>query len=348
MRKTHLIIAAVTLITVSCKKQPTELNSVDAPVTEAQVNNISNPCYGNNWANAGAFTPGAFVLTLTYNNKLYVFDNPDYVDSDKDLHIYDGTSWQTIYSDIPVVTNHPRAFAFIINNKGYLGKSGSSSLYQYDFVTNTFTPKTGCPGIHSGQEGVATFAIGNRGYMMGGSYTINGTKYHSNETWEYNPVLDSWTKKANFGFLGMQRATGFCIGGKGYLVNGMIEIPNANDYYFNSLLEYNPWTDSWESKAPFPGTPRIYTNTFVIGDYGYAGGGGRQAPMSWVDYNDFYKYNPATDQWTQIPNLPFGKTLFNSFTLNSKGYVVSDLQVGGVDLIKYTPRTCPPVVGPGQ
>ena len=343
MRKTNLCIVAVTLIAVACKKQPTDFNSLNMPASEGQEINFSNPCYGNTWTGVGAFNPGGKVLHLTYNNKLYVLDYPGPLVGSETLHIYDGTSWQTMYSDIPFYTDNQHAFAFTISNKGYIGVSGGTSqFYEYDFATNTFTPKAPYPG--AGKNGVATFSIGNRGYVLGGSHFENGTIYHSNETWEYNPTLNTWSQKADFAWLGMSEATGFTIGSRGYLVNGKITI-SGGDIYSNSLIEYNPWTDDWNSKAPFPGDPRIYTNAFVIGNYAYAGGGANYLTSSWTNYQDFYKYNPANDQWTQIADISVnGRTWFNSFSINSKGYVICDDANYSPDkLVKYTPRTCPPV-----
>jgi N-acetylneuraminic acid mutarotase len=338
MRKTYLVMATIALLAAACKKETKEI------ITSQHPGSVSKSlCYGDNWTASGNYNPSVPFLHLVYNNKLYVPRYPNTVVVQKDIYIYDGTSWQSMPSNIPFNTNHSQAFAFTIGNKGYIGKStGTNGLfYEYDFATNIWTQKASLPW--GNRSGVATFSIGNKGYVMGGQFNQNGTTYNSSETWEYNPATDSWTQKAHFGFFGWNYATGFSIGNKGYLVNGQISLPSAT-IYSNYLFEYDPATDSWTTKASFPGEPRIVTNAFVISGYGYAGGGRAIIDGSWVIYSDFYKYNPMTNAWIRIADNPIqGQFWYNSFSINSLGYVVYwDESVNTAKLEKYTPKYCPP------
>lgn len=71
-------------------------------------------------------------------------------------------------------------------------------------------------------------------------------------------------------------------------------------------------------KASFGGGQRYFTMGFSIGSKGYAGGGKNKAdtPLS-----DWWEYNPDTDEWNQLGNLPASHLYGTTFTCNGKGYM---------------------------
>ncbi|MBS1682865.1 MAG: galactose oxidase [Bacteroidetes bacterium] len=84
---------------------------------------------------------------------------------------------------------------------------------------------------------------------------------------------------------------------------------------------------SWDKIGDFNGVPRSGAVSFVIGGYAYIGGGFNydavgQPGTPTGRLNDFWKYDPVSDTWTQMANFP-GTARSNaaSFTLNGKGYV---------------------------
>jgi hypothetical protein len=340
MRILYLFVF-LSLFLVTCKKETKEIIA-EQPTTSVDA---GNPCYGDTWTAMGNYNPGTMVPLFVYNNKAYVIRRVNGT-TIKRVEIFDGTNWQTLASDIPLWSNHPNVFAFTIGSKGYIGRSSyAGSFYEYDIPTNTWTQKANLPVERSN---VSTFAVGNKGYMIGGSYSQNGTTYYSSDTWEYDPANDSWQQKADFSWLAYKGATGFSIGNKGYLVNG--EMPATYPIvYLNTLLEFDPVADTWSTKAPVPGDPRIHTAVFVIGGYAYAGGGVEKNGLP-TYFNSFRRYNPVTNTWTDIETFPFlGDVEYEgieydsysniAFTLNSKGYVAYNV----TKLAKYTPKTCPPI-----
>ena len=72
--------------------------------------------------------------------------------------------------------------------------------------------------------------------------------------------------------------------------------------YFLSIgygnKEYNPITNTWTSKAPFPGFQRQYGVAFAIGNKGYYGMGTRSPSY----LNDMWQYNPDSNTWKQMAN----------------------------------------------
>src|ERR1044071_3179889 len=60
------------------------------------------------------------------------------------------------------------------------------------------------------------FSINTKGYI-GSGYFYNGTLHVFKDFWEYDPLTDSWTQKANLGGVARSGAIGFSIGNKGYI-----------------------------------------------------------------------------------------------------------------------------------
>src|SRR4051794_33016527 len=92
-----------------------------------------------------------------------------------------------------------------------------------------------------GIAGAASFTIGSYGYIVSG---ITATGY-SNATLQYDAANDMWTQKADAGSVFRLGAVGFSVIGKGYIGMGFATGTNA----LNDLLEYNPSTNTWTSKA---------------------------------------------------------------------------------------------------
>ena len=74
---------------------------------------------------------------------------------------------------------------------------------------------------------------------------------------------------------------------------------------------------AWTKMADFAPGEREFCFAFAIGDFGYAGTGRSQG----VDYDDIWKYDPATDSWSQVANYPgSGRYGLASFSIGNFGY----------------------------
>lgn len=71
----------------------------------------------------------------------------------------------------------------------------------------------------------------------------------------------------------------------------------------------------WEKVTDFPSPSYTGSVAFVLNDMAFIGTGGRSA-------KDFYAYNPATNEWTRMADLPRGRFLALGFSLLGKGYVL--------------------------
>jgi N-acetylneuraminic acid mutarotase len=226
--------------------------------------------------------------------------------------------------------------AFTIGNKGYIMKphDPDGGFWEYNFAQNTWKRKADFPAF--ARYDPACFSIGTKGYVVGGWKDLDT---YLSETWQYNQSTDNWSQKAGIGNPGKAYVTGFSINNKGYIVCGRV-LTNGNETYTKKLMQYDPSTDNWTTREPFPGDAREYPSVFVIDDKAYVGGGGKD--LFNTVFEDFYRYNPATDSWSTIAGLPgvFQMFTFFGFSLNSLGYCVTEFN-DNLSIYKYTPLVCP-------
>jgi N-acetylneuraminic acid mutarotase len=224
--------------------------------------------------------------------------------------------WSKI-ADNPHFRSH--AFGFAIGTTGYVGGGWGLDLpyasygsfrdfWQYDPSTNVWTRKADLPGYTT--EHTASFVIGNKGYISTGHHSYTGPDSslfdrYLKDTWEYDPAIDQWTKKADFPGGERGGAVGISINGKGYVGLGRgpfhfwggptIEVS------FSDWWEYDPVIDKWTRKKSFPGTARENAAGCAVGSFGYVGTGYTSSDNY---LNDWWQYDPATDNWVQKANLP--------------------------------------------
>ncbi|MCL2290134.1 MAG: hypothetical protein FWC34_05430 [Bacteroidetes bacterium] len=134
----------------------------------------------------------------------------------------------------------------------------------------------------------------------------------------------TWTQMADF-FGGIRDgAVGFSIGDKGYVGTGISHPYNLPDFY-KDFWEYDPSTNTWTQKADFGGGKRTSAVGFSIGNKGYVGTGFFEFvehPLYPIGLNDFWEYNPVTNEWIQKADFGGDKRLGAvGFSIGSKGYI---------------------------
>ena len=216
------------------------------------------------------------------------------------------------------------AVGFSIGSKGYIGTGfdGSNNLqdfWEFDPSSNTWSQKADfAGGVRAAAVG---FSISSKGYIGTGA-ADNSPTGDRKDFWEYDPVTNVWTRKADLPGVERQVATGFSIGNNGYIGIGR----NVYFNYFQDFWEYNSSTDTWTQKANFAGSPRYAAVGFGIGTKGYLGTGTDATVTQYTFRKDFWEYNPATDAWTQ--KADFGGTareLAVGFSIGTKGYIGTGL-----------------------
>jgi N-acetylneuraminic acid mutarotase len=200
----------------------------------------------------------------------------------------------------------------------------SVSIYAQHLV---WTPIADFPNVRYATH---SFMIGSKFYVGGGLSSYPPPVANS-DLQEYDSATNVWTQKASLpGNLSIYGASSFVLNGKGYMVCGEI-VPGSYNYN-STLYEYDPTSDSWSSKATFPGSGRYTATSFSIGNYGFVGLG--FSPLT----NTFYKYDPNADAWSQIDSFPgigTGRQSPSSFVIGGTAYVGAGGEQIGSNFINY-------------
>lgn len=263
-------------------------------------------------------------ITVTVNNLSST--------TDSDFVVLPGTWTQVAHlpPDIDGTSQRRLGVGFSIGNYGYMGfgtDGGAvfSDLYQYDPASDTWTQKA---SASFGMEDLVSMVIGNKAYIGIGNPLGPGTD--PNQFYAYDPLTDTWAQKADFPGPARESAMAFSIGGFGYVGLGYGNSGIEED----DVWQYDPSLDVWTRKADFPAGQAfpIYGTAFSLDNQvGYAVGfydnyGGPNAEVVW-------RYDPASDSWTQLHNLPttFPQTFSSSVVVNGNAYVMG----GGQECWKY-------------
>lgn len=194
------------------------------------------------------------------------------------------------------------------------------------------------------REGAITLAVGNRIFA--------GLGIGQSDWYEYEPVADKWTKRADFAgsTKGIYGTAPFVIGQKIYLTGGVNGADNARVSW---LWEYDVATDAWTKRKDVPGAARFNMAGFATEGKGYVVFGTSGWGLSESDYPEksaTYQYDPSANTWskkTDFPAKPRGSNIADRFyngtvlTFNGRPFVGGG---GGsntvwVDWFEYKPAT---------
>lgn len=234
-----------------------------------------------------------------------------------------------------------RATGFAIGTTGYLcggldtAEVIHKDLWSYNPQTDSWSQKADLPG--PGRRDAVSFVIGNYAFVGAGMDSVSGpTGTTLKDFWRYNPTTNSWAAVADFpgaGGQGIYFATGFSVGGKGYLCGGK----TGPSTYSNQLWEFKPGNNQWIQRANFPGGVRYQMLSFVVGSKAYVGMGTDQN----IFKKDMYCYDPGANNWQPIAPFPgYERGSASAFSLEEHGFVCLGNNGGLLsDLIEYDPKT---------
>ena len=226
-------------------------------------------------------------------------------------------------------------YLFSYGNKMYTGLWNEDDDGWYPGIVRSVNQVTGVttevapfPGLNA--LDFASFAIGTKGYVMGG-YTID-TEVMSQEFWEYDFIANTWTNKGTIPGGVRAGASVFVVGNFVYLGLGYSSLDNDYNHdnhrvYRRDWIKFDPANPTAiTTLQSFPGTRRRNAKGFVLNDKIYLGWGyGRIVAGTMEDVDDFWEYNPETNAWREKVKCPGNIEVVGNrapFVQGNAGYVV--------------------------
>jgi hypothetical protein len=221
-----------------------------------------------------------------------------------------------------VVARYPDAFAG--EPKGESGFTGIVFTFDPHKPDAGWTRITNIPG--PSRQAAAAVVVNDSLYAIGGFNYTEPRAYR--ETYRLSRTNGEWkwTKLAAEFPWPICEAAALSIGDKIYLVGGadMYVKPGDKNADFNSdasrtgepvgrallVLDTKAPDAGWRRLAHIPGSPRFNTTAAVVGGKIYALGGVHRATRDGVsaycNVVDSWRYDPATDRWSALPDMPHG------------------------------------------
>ena len=176
-----------------------------------------------------------------------------------------------------------------------------------------------------GKQGGLSFTIDNGENEIGYFGFATEGLIPSNKLWSFDPSegTGSWTPISSSPMVSRKNAVAFAVGTKAYI--GLGEDINGDP--LSDFWEYNSTTDLWNEVAPLGGFGIKLTNAvaFAINDKGYVGTGAFGSPI-----DDFWEYDPVLNTWTPI--APFGggrRTGAVAFVIGQSAFVGMGIDING-------------------
>lgn len=178
-------------------------------------------------------------------------------------------------------------------------------------------PAPGLPGdwrdetdLPVNRSEVAYVELDGKFHLFGG-----GKSHHV-----YNPVTESWSSAKGLPFK-VHHIQGVTHGGKIYLLGGLTSWPIPD---IGNVFIYNPVGNTITQGAPMPASRQRGAGGVAVhdGKIYYAGGLHNGLAVNWFDV-----YDPATDTWSQLPNMPTARDHFQAALFDGKFWAIGGRDV---------------------
>jgi N-acetylneuraminic acid mutarotase len=219
---------------------------------------------------------------------------------------------------------------------GEVGGAGveTNKVYAYDPAANTWAAKADYP---ISVQSLVVRSVGGKLYGIGGYSAGAGAFYK--KVYEYDPTSDAWTEKTDAP-TAREDMGAAVIGTKIYVFGGL-----ASPALYKCLEIYDTATDTWTTGADMPDYKLLGDFGAVLNGYIYAIG----ATNTMTDYPTLhpvvtcYKYDPTTDAWSTIADMPAGicyteVEVFNGRLYTAAGCPVDTTHYSNV-MYEYNPNT---------
>ena len=224
-------------------------------------------------------------------------------------------SWIT-RADMPGVERQNVATGVVPNAQGQsivytvggrtMNGASLSTVHAYNAATNVWTYRADLPLPLFRSNGIGV--IGGKLYHSGGLVSIRAP---SRALFVYDPATNKWTRKRDMPFTGYDGVTAV-ISNKLYVVTTCPTEYCDPGSPSQSLLRYDPATDTWTTLAPPTQFHGAGAGGVLGGKFYLTGGQSRQLEV----------YDPATNSWTTRAPMPSVRSFVGSTVLNNKLHVI--------------------------
>ncbi len=316
---------------------------------------------------------GASDGTYSYHAGGYSFSTGTTLNS---LYRYDpvANSWTTLAPMPDSLSLMASAVYYPPTNKIYVfgGEDAVSGVNTnatriYDIASNSWSAGAPMPDVRSFMGSGYNSANGKI-YLVSG-YNTGTVDSAQPDTWEYDPVANTFTSKAMFPHPAGGMASGF-VNGVLYVAGGR----DASNTVINLNWAYDPVADSWTAKANMPGSNNNVAGSGVALDHLWAFGGGNPfgpgahgsskaafaRPLNPANIKNktlipltttsTYLYDPATDSWSSTSNMNVLRSFPSGAAIGAKliaagGYngasTVASAETLDTCIPSPTPTPCP-------
>jgi N-acetylneuraminic acid mutarotase len=226
----------------------------------------------------------------------------------KNIYKFDrnNNEWSFV-TEVPIQPNeslNQYPTSFIIENEIFVGTG--QIFRKYNFDTKTWTTISPLPVSYIGK--VVTGIYNNKAYL-----TFTKADYSAMALYEYDPVKNGWTEKANPTGRIRNRCNGFVIGSKIYFGLGSA-IPNTTaltESERKQFYEYNIETNTWKETTPITSTGLyhfISSSGTATQSNGYLTVYASDDPTgaNGTYYYNIWLFDPIKSQWQFKGKIPNG------------------------------------------
>lgn len=195
------------------------------------------------------------------------------------------------------------------------------SYSSYDPALDRWTTLGTMPtAMAESHQGLAT--DGQYIYLAGGfagdlNTAKTPTQLVNDRVWRYDPAANSFLQITT---LPKPRGAGALdyLAGKLHYISGnpADRVTNVGDHFVYDLS-----AKTWSAAAPLP-NPKDHASSAVLGGKIYIMGGEHGHDQYHRQQSDAHVYNPLTNTWSVIANLPFAKSHLEASTFTTDGQIV--------------------------
>ena len=231
-----------------------------------------------------------------------------------------GNAAAVVYGKIYIIGGYDR-------HKNLGGRAPAlSTVDVYDTRTNTWHTVANMPTPRVAPQ---TAVFSNGIYVFGGydRKGPRGERRNKKIVEMYDTRTDTWVKRRDMPRLRMDFTTAV-VDGKIYVIGGRVEDVPHKPIATGLVEVYDPLINKWEKRADMP-TARAGAKAEVVDGKIYVLGGQnkwRVASLAERFNTHIEEYNPKTDKWRQLPDMPMFKFGFASVVVNNEIYTI-----GGVN-----------------